>query len=83
LWRSSKKLQTTAGANEGQQEKEEDEVQESRMYTVGQIRELFYLNLNRSEVRSKIAKAEKEIKVLKEETHNLKEQDNKIINLLE
>jgi hypothetical protein len=31
------------------------------MYTVDQIRELFYLNLNRSEVRSKIAKTENNI----------------------
>ena len=58
LWQSSKKLETKGS---DVLEEEQVVVEESRMYTVDQIRELFYLNLNRSEVRSKIAKTENNI----------------------
>ena len=69
MWQSSKKLET-----KGIDVPEEQVVgEESRMYTVDQIRELFYLNLNRSEVRSKIAKTENNIQRLQHETESLKE----------
>lgn len=70
MWQNSKKLETSGNVNK---EEEKGGDLESRMYTVEQIRELFYLNLNRSEVRTKMAKAESNIKGLQSETEKLRE----------
>jgi hypothetical protein len=44
-----------------------------RMFTVEQIKELFYINLNRSEARSKLSTAETNITQLQSEVNTLKE----------
>lgn len=44
-----------------------------RMFTVEQIKELFYINLNRSEARSKLSTAEANITQLQSEVNTLKE----------
>ena len=44
-----------------------------RMFTVEQIKELFYINLNRSEARSKLTTAETNITQLQSEVNTLKE----------
>ena len=44
-----------------------------RMLTVEQIKELFYINLNRSEARSKLSTAETNITQLQSEVNTLKE----------
>jgi hypothetical protein len=44
-----------------------------RMFTVEQIKELFYINLNRSEARSKLSNAEANISQLQSEVNTLKE----------
>ena len=44
-----------------------------QMFTVEQIKELFYINLNRSEARSKLTTAEANITQLQSEVNTLKE----------
>lgn len=58
-------------------------VSEPRMFTIEQLKELFYINLNGSGVRTRVYQSEEQILRGKAEMKKLDEQDTKLMTLLD
>lgn len=58
-------------------------VSEPRMFTIEQLKELFYINLNCSEVRTRLFQTDNQIEKCQIEMGRLEEQDNKLMTLLD
>ena len=61
----------------------DDPLKEPRMFTIEQLKELFYLHMNKSEVRTRLEAVENFVNDGKSDIEKLQEQDDKLLTLLE